>query len=316
MTLTKGSSAKFIELDQHDVVRRFVLPEMQGLEGRLTNFLKKYPNISLVRVGNAIVASEDGATEFKDGLEGAPSAVNGSYMIDLCGGHPVLQQGPARYSEELIAALAHENIIPTEPVAEDGQASIYDFTSEQVDTPAPELPKPDLAAALKAQMDKKEEEKTLSLQEQLNAKLNAKKDEPAPAKSELQIVRTEGAAHVEVKQDYSKSFPHLNEKEEPGLSKTQKDLNKAIEEARKKRETETKSSRAEIKIMEPRPLGKIDILLDKVSRIENILFDGLIPENGEGITGEELAEWFYQHLDTIGHEKTFDILASRLKEEA
>lgn len=326
--LEKGSTAKFIEIDQHDVVRRFILPEMEGLEGRLANFIKKYPGISLVRIGRAIVASQDEATELRDGLQGVPSAVDSSYLIDLCGDHPILGQGPARYSTELIEELAHTNVIPTQVIqTEPGQASVYDFTSQQAEMPAVGLPKPSLIASLQSQMNKQEEEKEQSLQEKLNAKLQAKQIEVARA--EIEIVRTEGAAHAAPKQDYSKAFPHLGKEDSSMIlekatdinkaiekgSKTQNDLNKAIEKARQKREQEMTSPRTQIKIMEPKPLGKIDMVLEKVSRIESILYDGLLPEDGESITGEELAEWFYQHLDTIGHEKTFAILASRLKEQ-
>lgn len=311
--LEKGSSAKFIELDQHDVVRRFIVPEMEGLEGRLANFIKKYPNISLVRIGKAIVASQDEANELKDGLQDAPSTVNSSYLIDLCGDHPVLGQGPARYSEELIEALAHTNIIPTQKEeVEQGQMSVYDLTSQQEEAPAVALPKPSLLASLQSQMNKQEEVKEQSLQEKLNAKLQEIRTEPA--KAEIEVVRTEGAAHAQPKQDYSKAFPHLT-KDEHKISQTQLELNAAIERARNKREAEHSSPRSQIKVMEPKPLGKIDMVLEKVSRIEAILYDGLLPEDSSGVTGEELAEWFYQHLDTLGHEKTFAILASRLKEE-
>jgi hypothetical protein len=337
VVLEKGSQAKFIEIDQQDVVRRFVVPDINGLEGRVQSLISKYPGLSLVRIGKAIVASEDGASDLKDSLQGVPSAVDTCFMIDLCGDHPVLGQGPARYSTELIQEISSAEAVAVQPEeTEQGQTSIYDFADkmEEEEKPAMALPTPP-KLSLTEQLLKQKEAQEVKPAISLEAALAAKKTETPAAKSELVIVKKEEGNVVQseglkptqertpIKQDHSKSFPHLDKEPNevdkaleslpPKMSHTQRQLNEALERARKEREEKASSPSAQIRIMEPRPLGKIDILLEKVERIESVLTDGLFPEEGAEVTGEDLASWFWEHVDTIGHEKTFAILASRLK---
>lgn len=283
LALTKGTEGMFVELEQKDVVRRFVVPNIQGIEGKLQALVKKHPGLILVRFGRAIVASSDGANEYRDGLEDVPSAVVSSCMIDLCGAHPVLNVGPARYSLDLIKTI---NECETETVVqeevEQGQLTIHDFTEKVVS----ELPKPDLAASLRAQIEKtKEEPKVETLQDKLNAKLAEQKAKPVSEKTELILVS-------------SKDLETVRNPE----SKNETLAQKAI------REHFANHKNAEIVVREGRPASKIDMILDKLDDIEALLSGDL---DGE-MTGYELSEWFWQHLDTIGQEKTFSILASRL----
>lgn len=282
LALSKGSEGMFVELEQRDVVKRFVVPNIEGIEGKLQSFVKKHPGLILVRFGKAIVASQDGATELRDGLEDVPSAVVSSCMVDLCGGHPVLHTGPARYSLELIKEI---NECETETVVqeevEEGQLTIHDF-AEKVE---PELPKPDLAASLRAQLQqKKEEPKVETLQDKLNAKL-AQQKKPVAEKSELILVS-------------SKDLETVKEPE----SKKDTPAQKAM------REHFANHKNAEIIVRDERPASKIDMILDKLDDIEMLLTGEFDSE----MTGKELSEWFWNHLDTIGEEKTFAILASRL----
>jgi hypothetical protein len=301
IALDKGSQAKFVELEQNDVVKRFLVPDVSGLEDKVRGLISNHGNVSLVRIGRAVVTSKDETNELKDGLEGFPSAVSSCYTIDLCGDHPILPQGPARFSLELIEAINDvEPIKAPSEVGEQGQMSVYDLTAEQADEPKVVAPKPDLAASLRAQLETKKEE---TLQDKLNAKLQEKKEEePAPIKNEVQVVETGHTTVITL----PKNVQIQEEKKE--LSETQLQLNKAMEEAKKKREERATSARSQIKVMEPRPQGKIDILLEKVERIETALTG--IP-TGE-VTGDELQSWFWEHHDSIGPEKTFAILASRL----
>lgn len=286
LTLSKGSEGMFVELEQKDVVKRFVIPNIEGLEGKLQSLVKKHPGLILVRFGRAIVASQDGATELRDGFEDIPSAVVSSCMVDLCGNHPVLNIGPARYSLDLIKEI---NECETETVVqeevEEGQLTIHDF-AEKVE---PELPKPDLAASLRAQLhQKKEEPKVETLQDKLNAKLAEQKAKPANEKSELILV--------------TKKDLDLVQKLE---SKSETQAQKAM------REHFANHKNAEIIVREGRPASKIDLILQKLENLESILVgDSPVPQ-GE-VTAEELQAWFWSHHDTIGAEKTFAILASRL----
>lgn len=283
MELIKGSSAKFIELEQNNVVKRFVVPSMSGLEGRIQSLVQKHPSLILVRIGKAIVASENGTSEYRDGLEGVPSKVDSSYTVDLCGDHPVLGQGPARYSKELIQTLTEETPVnvATEEHIEKGQLTVHDFAEQD---PLPNLPKADLAASFRAQMKQQEQEQTsVTLTETLSLQLEKKKESDIQEK-------------LNAKLQQQKSLP---EKSEIILTNS-KDLEKAVENSSNKR--------AEIKVMEPRPMSKIDMLLEKVDYIERLLTGDL-----EGaVTGADLQEWFYHHIDTLGDDKTFEILASRL----
>jgi hypothetical protein len=341
VVLEKGSEAKFIELDQNDVVRRFVVPDINGLEGRVQSLIKRYPGLSLVRIGRAIVASEDGASDLKDSLQGVPSTVDTCFMVDLCGDHPVLGQGPARYSAQLIQEISAAQVEAVQQEeTEQGQTSIYDFAEKvEEETPAMALPTPPKLSLTEQLLKQKEAQETETKPAiSLEAALAAKKSETPAAKSEIVIVKSEEEGNViqaeglrptqettPIKQDNSKRFPHLDKQPNEvdkalesypasKMSTTQRQLNDALERARKEREEKSSSPSSQIRIMEPRPLGKIDVLLEKVERIESILTDGLYPEDGEAVTGQELQAWFWEHVDTIGHEKTFAILASRLKE--
>jgi hypothetical protein len=293
LSLTKGSEGMFIELEQNDVAKRFIIPSIEGIEGKLQGFVKKHPGLILVRFGKAIVASSDGANEYRDGLENVPSAVVSSCMIDLCGGHPVLNVGPARYSLELIKAINEtETEVTRQEEVEQGQLTIHDF-AEKIEEPkqVAALPKPDLAASLRAQIEqKKEEPKVQSLQDKLNAKLAEQKSKPAAEKSELILVTQKDLESV-------KAINAGNPKS---------DAQKAMDEYF------ANHKNAEIVVRDERPPSKIDMILARLNRIENLLLDGddEIPE-GE-VSGDELQAWFWSHYDTIGAEKTFAILASRM----
>ena len=325
LVLEKGSQGRFVEIEHDSRVKRFLVPDIAQLEGRLQGLIRNNPKLSLVRIGRAIVASKDEANELKDGIEGIPSAVVSNYVIDMCGDHPHIGQGPARFSEEFILAI--QTIQPEEvkfavPEAQ-GQSSIYDFTAKAESTvPAPPTaPKLSLAESLRAQMATQVPAPVESLQDKLDAKIEAQKAAEAalPPKAEIEIVRTEGAAHAQLPEpqlvtpELAKPelvnpdiIPIIGDEKEKMVD-TQAQLNKAIEEARKKRETE--KTNVNFRILDPRPLGKMDILLEKVDRIEKLLSDGLTGT----VDGQELQSWFYYHVDSIGHEKTFAILASRLK---
>lgn len=329
LILEKGSPGRFVEIEHDSRVKRFLVPDISELEGRLQGLIRNNPKLSLVRIGRAIVASKDEANELKDGIEGIPSTVLSNYVIDMCGDHPHIGQGPARFSEELILAI--QTIQPEQvrfavPEAQ-GQSSIYDFTAkaepvesaEPVMPAAPTAPKLSLAETLRAQMATQVPAPVESLQDKLNAKIEEQKAAEAalPPKAEIEIVRTEGAAHIQLVKLAEPELvtPELvnpdiipvigDEKEK--MVDTQAQLNQAIEDARKKRETE--KGNVNFRILDPRPLGKMDMLLEKVDRIEKLLSDGLTGT----VDGQELQSWFYYHVDSIGHEKTFAILASRLK---
>lgn len=302
VTLEKGSQVRFIELDQHNVVKRFIVPEIESLESRVQGFIKKYPNISLVRIGRAIVTSKDETNPLKDGLLGVPSGVDDSYTVDLCGDHPVLVHGPARYSTDLIIEIATAPFQQTqEERIEQGQLSVYDFSSKQ-ETPVAGV---DLAAQLRQQL----------AQQALNAKVEEKK-ESLPAKSELEIIRKEDTPstiilpkNVSIQKEEA---PIKSLDEAMAEAKAQR-LAKAEEMYQKRQSSsKVKESKVSTTFTPQVPQSKLDIILEKVSSIESILTFGLASE-GEEVTGPELEEWFYEHLDTIGHHKTFAILASRLK---
>lgn len=304
LTLQKGSEGKFIEIEQNEIQRRFIVPNIPDLEARVFTLMEKYPGLSLVRVGRAIVASQDESNELKDGLEGVPSSVESAFTIDLCGDHPVLGQGPARYSLELIKEITSaepQSIQSTVP----NQMSVFDLaeTQEEEEKPAlslPSAPKKSLAEQLREQVE--EQKKPAMTLEQALAK---KKSESVAEKSELEIVTKSDNALVQTEPiKPTEEVTVIKKEEDPAIEDAQEKLNAAIEKSKSNRKVSSS-----IRIMEPKPQGKLDILLEKVERIESALTG--IPAGN--VTGEELKSWFWSHHDTIGADKTFAILASRLK---
>ncbi|MDK2600467.1 hypothetical protein QO179_23505 [Bacillus stercoris] len=130
--LEKGMSCSYIEIEENARSRRFIVPNMDNLNGRIASLVQKYPKLSLVRSGNAIVSSElDDASKLTDSLEGIPSSVDNSYLIDFCGNHPNLPVGEARYSEALNSILSDLEPKQVEESAPHGQFSVYDMTAKQ-----------------------------------------------------------------------------------------------------------------------------------------------------------------------------------------
>ena len=323
VTLEKGSRMKFVEIEQQDISRRFLVPDLNNLEARIASIAKTRPDISLVRIGNAIVTSLDD-TSTLDGLLGIPSSVEHNYVIDLCGDHPVLGAGVARYSSELIAVLEEANISNislTQEKVEQGQMSVYDMTAVQADNPspvatAPAAPKPDLAASLRAQLSQQSQtvspakEKINNFQADLNAKLESRKN--ASQGSLVALPKEVSVEKTETKTE-EKSLPTPIYVQEDEI---QKRLNQAIEEKAQK-------SKAAIIIGNPRPQGKLDIILERVERIEKLLL--LEPQNEEAqkvvddssptskMTPEQLQAWFWEQHDNEGPEHTFALLVSMMK---
>lgn len=304
LTLEKGSNGKFVEIEEKDEVKRFLVPEMEGLEGRLQSLIQRHPGLSLVRIGRAVVASKDEVSPLTEGLEAVPSDVLGTYVVDFCGDHPVIGQGPARYSQTFIQQLAHLQPVTVSYQApvEQGQLSTYDFTAKPEGATAVVLPKPDLAASLRQQVEQQKTPAEL-MQEQLNAKLQEQKAQPVAEKSEIEVVPSEKPTLTVVPTPDDKK--EQNERLQEELSETQRQLNEAIEEAKRKRGEDTS-----VTILHSRPRSKIDLILEHVESISAVLLTD-VPE--QEVTPEELDKWFYDHISTVGRKKTFEILAKRLK---
>lgn len=290
LTLEKGSEGRFVEIEQDDIVKRFLVPDVNELEGRIRTLVQQKPGLALVRIGRAIVASKDEASELNDGIEGVPSHVIGCYNIDFCGDHPILGSGSARYSQEFI-----QTISTTKPQKQEqpqveiaGQSSIYDFKPAEEERPtmiAVDSPK-DLSATLRQQL----------AQQVLNTKTKEKQETSSEVK--LEVVKTEEP----------KEKPALSEISTKSASETQKKLDEAVQKAKTKREDKMSHFR-DITISNAQPKSKIDVLLEKVESIESIL----VGELTDGITADDMKAWFWEHYDTIGPDKTFAILASRIK---
>lgn len=322
VTVEKGSRMKFAEIEQEDVIFRFLLPDLENIQARLAYLAQKYPNISLVRIGNAIVSSKDDTNEYMSSLLDIPSKVEGSYQVDLCGDHPVLNHGPARFSKELIEVIIEadiSNVSLAEEHVEKGQMSVYDMTALPADNPSVvQAPKPDLAASLRAQLHQQHQieqvstpaispakEKINTLQEQLKAQLESKKNASTGSLVALpkQVSVEKKEEKVEEKELKTPTYVPENE--------VQKKLNEAIEK-------KASNSRAEIKVSESRPQNKLDILLERVDRIEKMLTHEPNVQSGEVLpsskmTSKELQAWFWETHDTVGSKETFDLLASMLK---
>lgn len=319
--LQVGATGKWIELEMKDENKRFIFPPIESLEGRIQAFINKYPTLNLVRIGNATVTSKDvSVTTDQNVFEGIPSKVDAVYHINLNGGHPAIQDGTARYSEELVNAIAV--LVPAQaataiPFGQPAnQLTTFDVTASSDDIPnettqisvaTAEAPKPalDLTAQLRAQMA-----------EQVQSKAQTIKELPVAEKSELEIVKkepeltvpdeeqtVESAAVAKALESVPKKDPTTLARPSTTPSSTQQQLDEAI-----KKSQEARKKRTSLTLGTP-PQNKLDKILDVALRIESMLQ----VDDEEAMTGEELSEWFHHHAQEVGEDKTFEMLAKRLK---
>lgn len=145
MLFEVNSQVTYIELEENDVNRRYIMHNFEGIPGKILNVIKDNPKVHLVRTGYATITSApDTNTDTVSGLQSIPSTVNAVYTIQIMA-HPVLGTGltTARYSDELTQLVANaESVVTETPVA----------------VAAPQEPKVDLTAQLKAQMLAKKQE--------------------------------------------------------------------------------------------------------------------------------------------------------------
>ena len=314
--LQVGATGKWVEMESKDEIKRFLFPPIDSLEGRIQTFIKKHPTLNLVRIGDATVTSQDVSANVEENvLEGIASKVDGVYQINLHGTHPVLPNGPARYSQELVHIIADcqpEQVATAIPFGQPAvQVTTFDVTAKSDGVPdetpvtqtavaEAEKPKNDLAAQLRAQM-----------QQQVEAKAQEIKSQPVAEKSELEIVKKEEPITVE-QAAVDKALEPLEKKPvTPDVSKlarpsatptdvNQQKFNEAIKKT--KQQTKTRGHASP-------PQNKIDMILASVRRLESMM----TADEEEAMTGEDLSIWFHHHAQEIGEEKTFEMLAKRLK---
>ena len=58
LVLEKGSQGRFVEIEHDSRVKRFLVPDIAQLEGRLQGLIRNNPKLSLVRIGRAFCSSK------------------------------------------------------------------------------------------------------------------------------------------------------------------------------------------------------------------------------------------------------------------
>lgn len=233
MEFVQNSQVSYVELEENDVNRRYILPNFENLEGKIRGALQGNPKVLLIRTGNATITSkttDDIATV--TGLQAIPSSVDAVYNIEVHD-HPVLGHSgtTARYSNDLTGLIS-----ATEPTREV-------VTVSQVNAP-PAEPKKDLTSQLRQQM--------------LGGKLQEKTEKP---QANIEVVKQEQTELV---------------KEESTMKMEDFIAQKKAEQP----------SKAEInKALKPRPVGKIDVLIEEMEDLREEVSDlrNLIIEMKSGL---------------------------------
>lgn len=260
--MDKGSQVIYVEFEQNERTKRFVLPESENIKLKIEQFVKETANLDLVRYGNATVASKVDDDSGSIGLEEVPSTVTAVFNIDLAD-HPVLVNGQGRYSTELIEAIQKIEL----------------FTAPVVETE-----KPKVAASLTDQLKQQVAQQAID-------KLSADKEK----KDEKEFVKVSAP-------------PAEKEKDKP--VENNMSLTEFIEKNKKQKQPTALFERKP----RPQPVSKIDRILEKIERIEISL--GLQEEMetaDDSVRAEQLRDWFESHVDSVGWERTFEILAGKIK---
>lgn len=242
-----GSQFTYIELEENDISKRFIVPTYSDIRQRLAILIVGLPKVTLKNLGAATIASI--ATDDIDsvtGLQALPSTVTAMYNVMLLD-HPVLsgQESKARYSEELsgLIAQAQPNALPagfeTQPLSPPFNVpAIAPFIPAAAPLTQPEAPKVDLTQALRSQMlQKKAQEHAAPAQP------------PAPVVVPAPVQTTPA--------QFDPNAPP------PGQMKLEEFLE--VEKAKKEELVLTKSEVNQS--LKPQPLGKIDILLAEVQEL-------------------------------------------------
>lgn len=153
MQFQQGSQVTYVELEENDVNKRFIVPNLENLEGKVRGLLQGQPKVFLVRTGTAAITSAPSDdVENVAGLQAIPSTVTAVYDVQVYN-HEVLGNATttARYSDELTQLIA-----AAQPVQQG-----FVVVGQQPTTPAvkPAEPKVDLTAQLRSQMLGKAQEK-------------------------------------------------------------------------------------------------------------------------------------------------------------
>lgn len=79
-------------------------------------------------------------------------------------------------------------------------------------------------------------------------------------------------------------------------------------------EQKRKEKQAKKTVSAAQPISKIDKILQKLERIEMTLgLDNESDAEEDELRANQLKEWFKSHVDTVGEQRTFEILASKIK---
>lgn len=276
MLVDKGSRVLYVEFEDGERTKRFVVPTGDNIENKVRVFSNQQNSIDLIRMGDATVTSKVETDEAVVGLDHIDSTVEAVFNLDM-NDHPALHQGQGRYCPDLIKLIMETDTQPVQQAPE--------IKTEGDIVGSSEAPKVDLTDQLKQQMAQK-----------ALAKLSAdkaKKEEEPPAPSAPASV----PAVVEPK-------PKAPSSDENNMTLTEFLASKKKDKEYVKTTPPTPS----------RPLSKIDKILEKVERIEISL--GLEEEMdlaADELRGKQLQDWFNSHIESVGLDRTFEILAGKIK---
>jgi len=337
MEITKGMTGKFVQLGYSDGSKIFIVPPFANLEAKVAGLLQTAPGVVLAHTGSAMVTSIDETINVDtDEIPGLPSGVDKSMQVQFQGTHPMLVEGTIRYSKALADAI--EQAVPVaivQPqVVPAGQTTIYD-TMPQAQVAQPVQPtivqqpavvqqpvqeaKPKLADTLRQQMAQKVLDNT------------AQKKQEEELKTAVQVVQTpattqvpqtqaditttpasvtqpttaeeKAAAPIVIPDPEKKEEPVKTLQSHPAKAQTLQDqLNKKLATKQEQKETDSDS----LVGYEMKRMSKIDQLIVKVDRIQTEL--GIQPV----ATAQDLKEWFWNHMETVGETETFEKLAARM----
>lgn len=307
---TKGTQVMYVEIEENDRNKRFVLPYVDGLQARIHPFIQKNPALRFVRMGYGIATGEKPASGTEAvGFESVEAPVSVMVSLDMRD-HPVLQDGEGRYSEELTRMIASTEVtaiaLPPAPEA------------QEVVTPAAQTSAADLTAQLTAQMASQAPQAPVAEQTpkiDLTASLRAQMNSGAPVASgphaEAPVVgQAVTPPSVEPTPKPMAPVSRPASFDAPAAApKAQKSFNEFLTEAKAKKETQRRFSN------QHPPKSKIDLILEKVEGLERILgVEPVVPTQDEdSVRGEDLQAWFDQHVESVGLERTFEILAGKIK---
>jgi hypothetical protein len=170
MLVDKGSQVFYVEFEQNDRTKRFIIPNGDNINQKIKSFTEqiKHVVLDLTRIGTATVTSKLDIDDMGSGLEGIDSDVDTIFDLSL-DDHPVISQGQGRYSPDLIKSIM--------------EIETQDDSTEKEENEEPKL---DLTSVLKQQVAQKAINKVSS------DKTNDKPDIPkAPVVKEENMTLTE-----------------------------------------------------------------------------------------------------------------------------